>query len=134
MRKRAVTEGDLPILDRAALAIVEGLLPRTDLERNLALLIEACEDLRRRVRGAGHDAGRAAAAHMLAGSGGLLGFARLSAAARGYERAFEAGAVDAHAVILLRVLEETLPAMRRALQEGQGSALDPPRDSRPLEP
>ena len=104
----------LPILDRAALAALQTFLPRADLQGNLALLIAACEDLRRRVS---QDGDCAAAAHRVAGSGGLLGFARLSAAARGYERALETGAVDCQArgVVLMGVLDETLLAMRDAL-------------------
>lgn len=124
---RALTEADaagLPILDRVALATIEALLPPADLRSNLALLIAACEDLRRRLDGAGHDAGRTAAAHMLAGSAGLLGFARLSAAAKGYERALDSGAVDRHAggTALQGVLDDTLPTMRDAVERPRSSA------------
>lgn len=118
---RSVTEAGvagLPILDHDALAALEALLPRADLQGNLRLLIEACEHLRLRLDGAAHDAHSAAAAHTLAGSGGLLGFVRLSAAARRYERAVETGAVDRHAqgLLLQGVLDATLPAMRGAAQ------------------
>lgn len=95
-----MTDTALPILDRATFATIEALLPRADLAGSVALLVAACEDLRCRL---GREDHGAAAAHMLAGSGGLLGFARLSAAARAYE---------AGAGALVRALDEALPAMR----------------------
>jgi HPt (histidine-containing phosphotransfer) domain-containing protein len=112
----AVEGTELPILDPAAFERTAGYLTsdvirsylNTLAERGAALL-EALESPQ---VPAGKNDERASAAHALAGSAGLLGFARLASTGRRFEHAVQAGASDVQAIA-----DELVATIQATLQE-----------------
>ena len=109
-----------PVLDHAVLDQLAGLLPAAVLATNLRRLATIAEALLAPLAAdPAAAAGLAEQAHALAGSAGLLGFKRLSAACLDYEAACaprSAGRDPGPAGrALLAALEATLPEITRRI-------------------
>jgi signal transduction histidine kinase/CheY-like chemotaxis protein/HPt (histidine-containing phosphotransfer) domain-containing protein len=111
--------GTEPVLfDRAAFDAIARMLPPEQVAAYLRTLVDNVETLLIQLREPGLPGGDAdelaQSSHALAGTAGMLGFLRLSGAARHFERAVHGGAIGAkgHAAALMRAGQQMLEFIR----------------------